>query len=249
MAIKGKTKSRSNRPVARAPRREPVVLKPPLFRRRWVQVLGAALLGAFAVVMVVWVTNGLRDQREERDAAQAAADRRAAAQTWQVTVEGELAKSGTLQPGIPPTLFAPLSTVIDGLVQGEPPEETEDALADAVSQAKASAKTLSEFDLTGTISDQGFQLAQTNYLLDSRDDVVRALTLFQRAAQVAQLAAAAEGDEQVALAEQAAALRDEANGALVSGWTDLQQVLFAVGLAQPPADPGVPGLGDITGAS
>ena len=42
MAIKGKGKTRS-RPPARAPRPIPVVVKPPFFRRRWVQVVGAFL--------------------------------------------------------------------------------------------------------------------------------------------------------------------------------------------------------------
>ena len=222
-------------------------MKPAFVRRRWVQVTAATLVGALVVVTTVWVTNGLRQQRLDEQEAEDATTRRAAVQEWQSTLEGELRKLGTISPGAPPALFGPLSAAIDELATGEPSGEVEEPLADAITLAKDSAKTLEGFDLTGTISDQGFDVEQTNYLLSSQEQIVHALKLYRQAALLAQMAAAADGDEQKELGERAVAIRDEAQALLTSGWTDYQQMLFLVGLGQVPTDTGTPGLGGITG--
>ncbi|HEY7667957.1 MAG TPA: hypothetical protein VIE12_07500 [Actinomycetota bacterium] len=250
MAIKGKTKGRSRgRAPARAPRREPVAVAPPFFRRRWVQVVAAAVVGAFAVVMVVWVTNGLRQERADRDETEADATRRAAAQEWQNTLEGELGKLGTVSAGAEPTILVPLASAIDSLAEGKAPAETESTIDDALTLAKAAAKSLDGFDLTGTIADQGFDVEQTNYLLNSRSRIVHALRLYEQAALLAQMALAAEGDARVELAQRAVAVRDLGRALLNEGWTDYQQVIFALGLGQLPQPTGIiPGLG-LTGPS
>lgn len=246
MAIKGKTKSRSRagRPPARAPRREPVVVRPPFAQRRWVQLVAALVAGAFAVVTAVWVTNGLRQQRSDDAEAGAAATRRAAALEWQSVFEGELGKIGTVSPTTQPAVFPELSSVIDGLAKDEEPAGAQRTIDDAITQAKAGAKALEGFDLTGTIADQGFDVAQTNYLLSSQGRVARALRLYREAGLVARLAVATVGAQRVALAERAAAIEAEAQALLNEGWTDYQQVIFAVGLGQAPAPTGIiPGLG------
>ncbi len=250
MAIKGKTKGRSRgRAPARAPRREPVTVKPPLFQRRWVQAIVALLVGAFAVVMVVWVTNGLRQERADDAEAEADATRRAAAQEWQKTLEGELSKLGTITAGAAPAVLDPLSGAIDGLADGKAPAETEATITDALTLTKAAAKALDDFDLTGTIADQGFDVEETNYLVNSRTKIVHALRLYEQAALLARLALAAEGEERIELAKRAVAVRDLGNALLNEGWTDYQQVMFAVGLAQVAQPTGIiPGLG-LTGPS
>jgi hypothetical protein len=246
MAIKGKTKSRSRggRAPARAPRREPVVVKPPFVRRRWVQLVAALLVGAFAVMTVVWVTNGLRRSREEQEASDAATTRRAAVQEWQSTLEGELNELGTISVGAEPSIFQPLSSTIDELANGEAPEGAAATIDDAIDRSRAGAEALEDFDLTGTIADQGFDVAQTNYLLNSQARVVHALNLYEQAALLARLALAAEGEQRVALARRAVAIRDLARSTLNEGWTDYQQILFATGLGQAPQPTGIiPGLG------
>ncbi|MFN8232452.1 MAG: hypothetical protein U0V56_02930 [Actinomycetota bacterium] len=244
MAIKGKTKGRSRgRPQARAPRREPVVVKPALVQRRWVQLVAAAIVGAFAVVVVVWVTNGLRQQRADEDRSDAAATRRAAAQSWQGTLEGEVGKLGTISPGVPPTVLEPLSGAIDGLSGGKAPDGADETLADALKATRAAAKALDDYDLTSTIADQGFNVEETNYFLNSRSRTVQALRLYEQSALLAQAALAAEGPERIALAKRAAAVRDIARSVLDDGWNDYLQVMFAVGLAQAAQPTGIiPGI-------
>jgi hypothetical protein len=221
-----------------------VAVKPPFVQRRWVQLTAALLVGAFAVMTVVWVTNGLRQEREDQEASDAATTRRAAVQEWQSTLEGELGKLGTISPGVPPTLLLPLSSTIDGLAAGDVRADAEASIEDTIPQVKAAAKTLEDFDLTGAIADQGFDVEETNYLLNSQARVAHALRLYEQAALLARLALAAEGERRVALADRAVAIRDLAQSALNEGWTDYQQVLFATGLGQVPQPTGIiPGLG------
>jgi hypothetical protein len=233
MAIKGKTKGRSRgKAPARAPRREPVAVKPPFVRRRWVQLVGAALAGALAVSFVVWVTNGLRQERADNEEADAAATRRSAAQEWQRTLEGEVGKLGTISPGVPPAVLGSLSGAIDGLADGKAPDGTDETIADALTLARAAAKSLGDYDLTTTIADQGFDVEETNYFLNSQGRIVQALKLYEQSALLAQEALAAEGQQRVALARRAVAVRDIATSILNDGWNDYLQAMFAVGLTQ-----------------
>lgn len=247
MAIKGKTKGRSRgRAPARAPRREPVAIKPPFVQRRWVQLVAAAVAGAFAVAMVVWVTNGLRQERADTEQADAAATRRSAAQEWQNTLEGEVGKLGTISPGVPPVVLVPLSGAIDDLADGKAPEGTDATIEDARTLTRAAAKTLGDVDLTTTIADQGFDVEETNYLLNSQSKVVHALELYEQSALLAQEALAAEGPERLALARRAVAVREIATSILDDGWNDYLQVMYAVGLTQVAQPTGIiPGI--ITG--
>jgi hypothetical protein len=244
MAIKGKTKSRSRgRPPARAPRREPVVVKPPLVRRRWVQVCAAAVVGALAVLFAVWITNGLRQERANDEEAAAAATRRSAAQEWQRTLEGEVGKLGTISPGTPPTILTELSGAIDGLADGKAPDGTDATIADALTLVRAATETLDGYDLTATIADQGFDVEETNYFVNSQSKVVHALKLYEQSALLAREALATEGEERVALARRAVAVRDLATSLLNEGWNDYLQVMFAVGLTQVAGPTGIiPGV-------
>jgi hypothetical protein len=233
MAIKGKTKGRSRgKAPARAPRREPVAVQPPFIRRRWVQLVGAAVAGALAVLFLVWVTNGLRQERAADEEADAATTRRTAAQEWQKTLEGEVGKLGTISPGVPPTVLEPLSGAIDDLSDGNVPDGTDATIADALTLARAAAKTLGDYDLTATIADQGFDVEETNYFLNSQSKIVHALKLYEQSALLAQEASTAQGQERVALARRAVAIRDLATSLLNEGWNDYLQVMYAVGLAQ-----------------
>jgi hypothetical protein len=238
MAIKGKSKTRSRRPAPRAPRREPVQVRPPFFLRRQVQVIGSFVLGILVMMLLVWVTNGLRDQRRQDDADQAAANRRRVTIQWQQTVEGELGKLGTISPGAAPTLFTDLSTAIQGLADGKVPAKVGATTSTAADQATSAADTLGAVDLATKISGHGFNVTQTNYLLNSQGKMVDALTLFAHAARVASRAASQTGPEAItALGKQAAGLQTLAQQILTDGWSDYQQALFDAGLSQTPQAP------------
>ena len=150
MAIKGKTRSKTKAKghlAGRPPRREPVPVPVPFFLRRWVQLVAVFLLGVGVLAMGVWVTNGLRQDRDEKAAAAAAATRAAALQKWQSEVEVQLGTvaqmqsgSGTLQP---PPVSPEVGAAVDALAQGKKPTSKPQDLkktADAVNDIAVKTK-------------------------------------------------------------------------------------------------------------
>ena len=122
MAIKGKGKTKGRQP-ARAPRRAPVEVKPPFFLRRRVQVALAFVVGILAMLLAIWITNGLRKQqrRREGDDRRRRSSERPAEQ-WKTQVESALGKVGTISPGAPPAVFPDLATTITALQKGSVPD-------------------------------------------------------------------------------------------------------------------------------
>jgi hypothetical protein len=239
MAIKGKNRTKSKpKPLARAPRREPVIVKPPLPARRWVQVTAALLVGAFAFMTAVWVTNGLRQDGRDKDARAAAAaahsadaTRQTAGQTWKQTVEGAMSQVGTVDPTLTPNIFVAMNKAIDEMVKKDtvPPPAVKIFKAGAKS-AKKAVDDLTNFDLTGTIKDKGFDAAGAGFFTESRDRLAAAIGLYQRAAEAALLAARAPDAERKPLAALADHLRSDANAQFQAAWTIYQSALGSAGI-------------------
>jgi hypothetical protein len=231
MAIKGKSKAKSKaRPATRAPRREPVVVKPPLLQRRRVQVAGAFVLGIVAALLVVWVTNGLRQNRVDAQAADDASSRRVAATAWQRQVEAEMSTVGTVQQGLSPVVFPAMNAAIDAMKRGTVPPTAAETFRSASRDGAAAVKSLTDFDLAGTIGDQGFDVGQALAFTDSRDRLINALILYQRAAEVGALAAEETGAQQDALTKTADELRSNANTEFQQAWITYGEALVAGGI-------------------
>jgi hypothetical protein len=247
MAIKGKSKRRSApKQVARAPRREPVAVKPPVFQRRWLQVVSAFLLGMLALMALIWFTNGLRSSRQKDAAAADAATKLKAAQSWQAAVDGSVGKLGTAQQGLPPTVFPEMSAALDQMKKdGTAPTGAADTFGSAAKSAGSAAHTLTAFDLAGTISGKGFDQTEAASFTSSKDGLIGALELYQKSAQVGTQALEASGPQRLALAKIASDLRDQANADLDRAWTLYQAALAAGGAASVPNGPiaGLPGGG------
>ena len=239
MAIKGKKKSRP-RPASRAPRREPVALPTPFLRRRWVQVAAAFLVGAFAVVGLVWVTNELRAGDAEAQAGVDAAARRAAATEYQRAVQGAFGQVGVVDPGITPTIFVEMDAVLDAMAEGgDPPADAETTFERAASDASKARKELAAFDIAGTIADQGFDAIAATSFTSSADRLLLVLDLYRQAALVAASAEAAGGTEAERLTEVATDLRDTARAQLERGWTEYLHALRSGGVAEAPMSGGI----------
>lgn len=230
MAIKGKGKTRP-RPVARAPRREPVPVKPPFFTRRLVQVAIAFVAGVLVMMFLVWITNGLREQRREertREREAAALQRtRTVVSDWQGVVETAVTGLGgeIAGPGIPPTLLPAASAAIDGAAAGNEVEGAGGTLDEAATSLSNAIGSIDGYDLLGELRDRGFDINQTNYLLNSKTKILEALRVYRESVAVAQRA---DGDRQ--LGRIAAALRDRAATLFADGWRDLEQVKQSVGI-------------------
>jgi hypothetical protein len=245
MAIKGKRKSKS-RPPARAPRRMPVQAPVPFARRRWVQVTAAAILGAAVVMLVVWVTNGIRasNAQEKADAAAAEqtrqqAEQRTAASQWKSTVETAMGGVANIPQQGTPVVAKQAADVLDALANGDaPPQGAAKTLEDLQTQAAAAAKTIKQEKLTEQISDKGFDLATTEYLIRSQEDLSNGLSGVAGAVALGSVALDAGGAQAAQLATAAKAEFDRAQALIDDAWRAYENALAAAGLVQPFAPPG-----------
>ena len=237
MAIKGKGKTKTRQPV-RAPRRAPVEVKPPFFQRRRVQLLAAFVAGVALVMFGIWVSNGLRQQRADKEAKADASKQRVAGLAWQSAVEGEIGKIGTIAPGAPPTIFPDVSATIGAIQKGKAPSGAAKTLEQAQGTAQDAIDKIQNVPLADQIRDKGFSVGDVSYFLNSQTRLVEALQLYSRAAAVATLALGRPGDAQSSLAREAARIRATADQMLQDGWTDYQQALYAAGIAQAPPSAG-----------
>ena len=240
MAIKGKGKTKGRQP-ARAPRRELVEVKPPFFMRRRVQVAIAFVAGLLLFMFWVWVTNGIRQDRAEKQTQAEASKQRQAALSWQSTVEGAIGKIGTINPGGAPTILPDVATTIAGLQKGKVPADAVKTLKRAQDDAQRVIDTIKKVPLADQIRDKGFTAGEVNYFLNSQTRLVEALDLYIRAASVATLAVDATGDARTSLADEAAKIQATADQILQEGWSDYQQALYAGGIAQTPLGAGAAG--------
>jgi hypothetical protein len=230
MAIKGKGKTKT-KPVARAPRREPVAVKAPFFMRRWVQLIAAGVAGAAVVLVALWVMHGLDNDRAATRSTEQAKAKLAAGQTWKSTVEGALASLGPPgQNGAPPTIFGDLDATLAALSKGKVPKDADKGLKTTASNATTAASTIDGFDLAGTISGQGFIGIEASQFTDSKSSLVEGLKLYEKAAEVARSAVEASGSLRGTLAKTASGIRDEASTLFQSGWSAYQLALGAAGI-------------------
>jgi hypothetical protein len=209
-------------------------VKPPFFLRRWVQVSLAFVGGLLLMILVVWVTNGLRQQRADDRAATEASEQRAAGQKWKSQVEGALGKVGTLSPGAPPAVFLELASTISGIQKNKVPDGAMATLKTAQDNAKLAVDPLKDYDLSGQVGGIGMNAEQVSWFLNSQTRIVQALDLYEQAAANAALAIAAPDDQRVAIADAAAAIQDTASEILQEGWADYQNALGSVAIFDSP---------------
>ena len=243
MAIKGKRRSRGH-PVSRAPRRAPVDVPIPFVRRRWVQVVAAGLLGAGLVVFAVWLTNGLRAEREEARLADEQVDQRRAIQSWQQLVESELAKVGQLGPaGAPPQIATELEPTLDAIADGET-DGAQATLEALVERLGPGADALEGFELASAIRSQGLDAFESNTLTASQTQLAAGLRGLVDAADTALLALEVD-DEQLRedLIDRARAIRQRALVVVQDGWRQYGLGLSVVGLT--PGSTAAPTAGGI----
>jgi hypothetical protein len=236
MAIKGKGKTKGRAP-ARAPRRMPVDVPTPLFLRRRIQVTVAFVVGFLVMMLAVWITNGLRQQRAEDEQSAQAADQRAAGQAWKGEVEAVLGAIGTLTQGAPPTLLPTLGDALAALEKGKVPEGAAKTLQTAQDDATKAAEAIQAYALVDRIRNKGMNQGQANYFLNSKARIAEGLDLYRQAAVMAELAAGAADADRAPLVRRAKELKASADQILSEGWNDYQQALLSVQIIESPALP------------
>jgi hypothetical protein len=238
MAIKGKRRSKTKR-VAGAPRREVVYVAPRWFARTWVRALAAFVLGIAVSIFAIWLTNGLRESAAENERSDDSASARTAVQAWTDRLSQEAAGVATIAQGAPPLLLPEVAAAIDDISAGRDVDPA--VLAEGRSALKVAIEGLSGFELTDAIRNQGLDVAETNYVLNSRDKIVEALRVYREGVDLARQAAGASGEEREALAAIAVGLRDRATSQFADGYDDLVQAQASVGIVQQPSVPGLSG--------
>jgi hypothetical protein len=209
-------------------------VKPPFFMRRRVQVSLAFVAGILAMMLAVWITNGLRQQRADDKAATDAAQQRAAGQKWKTQVESEFGKIGTISPGAPPALFPDLTTTIAALQKGKVPDGATSTLTTTQAGAKSAAANLKAYKLADSVRDIGMDEGQVSWFLNSQARYVQALQLYEQAAVIAALALDASDAQRADIADSAAAIQKEADAALQAGYSDYQNALASVQIFDSP---------------
>jgi len=224
MAIKGKGRTKS-KPAARAPRAQPVQVKPPLFRRPWMIALVSFLVGMGVVWVAVWATNGLREN--DRDAARTAnaEEVRTVVRQWANTVDATIGQIQDAAPGSGQVVvFTPLTTTLDALAKNEDAKDAADIAKTAQDQTQAAITALSDVDLPGVIRGHDLDVATANYLLNSKARMVAGLELYARvAALVREAATTGDPDVADALIEEATQLAPLAKQTFDQGYADYAQ--------------------------
>jgi hypothetical protein len=236
MAIKGKGRTKARQPV-RAPRRGPVPVPLPFFRRRGVQLVAAFLVGALVFWGGVWLTNGLRaENTSERDREQELLQRRTGG-AWEKLVSTQVGTIGQIQAGQPPVILPQVRSVFTVLAK-KTPEGAASALQTAAKDAEAAIDAIEKYQLSSSLSDKGFREGEVLRFLSARDELVTSIQLYREAALLGVLAAELEGKDRETAIARGQGLLTLADAAVLRFQTHQTEALAAAGIIRQPTIPG-----------
>ena len=239
MAIKGKGRTRA-RPTARAPKREAVPVPLPWIRRRWVQMLAAFLAGLLVFWGAIWLTNGLRNERDSSEQARQSLERRRAGTAWQSMIGTELGKvGGQHELGSPPIVFPQMRSTLADLANGTP-KDAAASLRQIATQSKVMADAVQKYALSESVAGKGFDKGSVLRFLSARDELTTAMTLYREAALLGTAAAKLDPKDRAEVLGRAQSLVVQAQAALQRFETHQIEALSAAGIH--PANPALPGL-------
>jgi len=217
MAIKSKGKTKA-RPASKGPRHGPVPVPKPFAQRRWVQLTALFIAGVLGMMVFVWATNGLRRERANSKATTDLASRQQALSQWKAILEPQVTAVGKLNGDIPPTVATDVTAALTALVSGKTTTTKAAALDSSARELARAAAAIDKFDLAGTITEKGFDVAAAGALTASKVEIVEALHLYQEAAGLAALAVNSPKPLKTQLADHGKAISDAAATLLQSGW-------------------------------
>jgi len=224
MAIKSKGKTKA-RPASKGPRHGPVPVPKPFAQRRWVQLTAVFIAGLLGMMVLVWTTNGLRRERASRQAATDLASRQQALSRWKAVLEPQITAVGQLQGDTPPTVASDVTAAVTALAAGKDAKTKPAVLTSSAKALGKAAAAIDSFDLAGTITEQGFDVAASGALTSSKAEIVEALRLYEQAATLAVLSLSSPTHLTTQLAERAKGVSDAAFTLLQSGWSEYASTL------------------------
>jgi post-segregation antitoxin (ccd killing protein) len=198
MAIKGKGKTKPKQ-AARAPRREPVPVKPPFVQRGWVRALAAFLAGLAVLAVAWWAWENLDHQHNTKDAAAKLSLQREAVTAWgKGNLEPALTSVGQLQAAGAPQVATSVGTALDALKKGDDPGVKADDLTSLADKLDKAAANLDRFTLSDTIADHGFDPTQADLITTVQSEAASSLRSFAVADSLTARAIADPKDEDLA---------------------------------------------------
>jgi len=249
MAIKGKSKGRSARSVTRGPKPvyQPVKKRLVAKREFWLVILG--ILGTAVVVGLIV---GFMAERNASSQDDLEARMRTTMSEYKGDVEAILSQIGQAQPPSGFSAFADFTKAVTDLQSAKPgdqvdPGSLQQTASDTIDKAKGAQKAFEDIDQEKLIQNKGFSTDLVLYIIESKESFVRAMELYQKAADALRLAAAAEGQQRAELATLAGGITRVANETLAHAYDQYVQAQSEAGVFAPPAP--VPGLPTPTGAS
>lgn len=236
MAIKGKGRTRARQPV-RAPRRGPVPVPVPFFRRRGVQAVATFLAGLLVFWGGVWLTNGLRAQESSDLNREQELLRRRAGAAWENLVATEVGTIGQITEGRPPVILPQIRETLSGLAE-KTPKDAIATLEKAASDAKVTMDAVQAYQLSSSLADKGFDRGEVLRFLSARDELLTSIELSRQAALLGTLAADLEGKDRRGALARAGVLLADADQAIIRFQTHQTEALAAAGIVRQPTIPG-----------
>jgi hypothetical protein len=240
VAIKGKSRSRGAKTVARGPKPAYVPVTRPLLRRRGFWIGTAIVLGVLAVAGIAYGIVAERNADRDRELTQRKA---AAVREYGGQLDGVLSGIGQQVPPASYRVFQDLGTTIDGLRSGDvSPADAASAAKGVADQAQSAHDTIDGIDALAIVSDKGFDQTFVLYVLDSKDGLVSSLELYRQAALLTRLAATNEDVRSQAL-DRAKGILAVAESTFATAYQDYVEAQASAGTFQPV----VPGTAGATG--
>jgi hypothetical protein len=233
MAIKGKGKTKPKR-AARAPRHEPVPVKPPFARRGWVKVTATFLAGLLAMSVVWWAWENLDKQQNTKATATSQSLQRDALAAWgKGNLEPTITSVGQLQGGGAPQVATNIGTALDALAKGTDPGVTTDEMTTLADTLEKAADKLNKFALSDTIGGHDFDTAQVDVITTVQTEMVAGL---RSLAVAARLTAQIIEDPSLekALGDTAQAAYDNGQALILRAWNSYTNLSAAAGIPLQP---------------
>lgn len=230
MAIKSKNKGRARgKKPARAPRHEPVPVKPPFARRTWVRLTAAFIAGVFLLSMCWWVWENLDKDRNQKAAASTQAQQQEAIAVWRGALEPVMSQLSPSQTGLGPQVAPSLAPAIAAIAKGQDPKVSASDMTAIATELDGAADTLEKFEVGDKIADHGFDRGQVDSITSAHAEIIAGLRSLAVAARLAALAIKTPALHKE-LAAEAQEASDTGQELIARGWTKYTNALVGAGM-------------------
>jgi hypothetical protein len=246
MAIKGKSRGRAGRSVTPGPKPVYTPVKQPLLAKRAFWTTIGSILG---VAILVGLVVGWLAERNSNAEAQELEEMQAVVNQYQGALAPILA---TLGEPVPPTSFSgfpefeQVLTNLEAETRDEPVDDQEltTTSRNTRQSVRNAERALEEIDESDLVRGKGFSEEFVLYVINSKADLIQAVSLYREAALLVDMVAGAEGTERDELVARARGVTDAAAELLSRGYSEFVQAqaqaeLFDPSTLQPPGPTGV----------